>query len=291
MNNIQKIALAAAVMTSWGARASRMRKAPRNARSRKPSSTGERRSTSSGKAGLQALDPAEFLRAEVGGAHRHPRQRRGGAGRRDVHQDHAGLPRRRRRLRRAERGAVLDAGPRRRRAPSRCSTPTSTNTATGRSCRRSRRPTATTRCWSTARSTASPTTATSSYSTIARTSSAIRPTSRSSRPSIGYDLAPPTTWQQFDEIAQFLTDKYQPEMYGAAFFRQSGLHPVHVPGAVPQRGRQVLRPRHHEGDHQQRHRRQGAHRHARRAQVHAAGRRALRVRREPGGVPVRVSRR
>ena len=35
----------------------------------------------------------------------------------------------------------------------------------------------------------------------------------------GYDLAPPTTWQQFDEIAQFLTDKYQPEMYGASFFR------------------------------------------------------------------------
>lgn len=37
----------------------------------------------------------------------------------------------------------------------------------------------------------------------------------------GYDLAPPTTWQQFDEIGQFLTDKYAPEMYGAAFFRQA----------------------------------------------------------------------
>lgn len=36
----------------------------------------------------------------------------------------------------------------------------------------------------------------------------------------GYDLAVPTTWQQFDEIGQFLTDKYQPNMYGAAFFRQ-----------------------------------------------------------------------
>jgi multiple sugar transport system substrate-binding protein len=37
----------------------------------------------------------------------------------------------------------------------------------------------------------------------------------------GYDLAAPTTWQQFGEIGQFLTDKYQPNMYGAAFFRQA----------------------------------------------------------------------
>ena len=36
----------------------------------------------------------------------------------------------------------------------------------------------------------------------------------------GYDLAPPKTWKEFDEIGQFLTDKYQPKMYGAAFFRQ-----------------------------------------------------------------------
>jgi len=36
----------------------------------------------------------------------------------------------------------------------------------------------------------------------------------------GYDLAPPATWQQFAEIGQFLTDKYAPDMYGAAFFRQ-----------------------------------------------------------------------
>lgn len=37
----------------------------------------------------------------------------------------------------------------------------------------------------------------------------------------GYDLAPPKTWKQFDEIGQFLTDKYAPNMYGAAFFRQA----------------------------------------------------------------------
>jgi multiple sugar transport system substrate-binding protein len=36
----------------------------------------------------------------------------------------------------------------------------------------------------------------------------------------GYDLAPPKTWKEFGEIGQFLTDKYQPKMYGAAFFRQ-----------------------------------------------------------------------
>jgi multiple sugar transport system substrate-binding protein len=36
----------------------------------------------------------------------------------------------------------------------------------------------------------------------------------------GYDLAAPTTWKQFDEIGQFLTDKLQPKTYGAAFFRQ-----------------------------------------------------------------------
>jgi multiple sugar transport system substrate-binding protein len=34
------------------------------------------------------------------------------------------------------------------------------------------------------------------------------------------DLAVPKTWAEFDEIGQFLTDKYQPSMYGAAFFRQ-----------------------------------------------------------------------
>ncbi len=37
----------------------------------------------------------------------------------------------------------------------------------------------------------------------------------------GYDLAPPQTWAQFAEIGQFLTDKYAPDMYGAAFFRDA----------------------------------------------------------------------
>lgn len=37
----------------------------------------------------------------------------------------------------------------------------------------------------------------------------------------GHDLDVPKTWKEFDEIGQFLTDKYQPNMYGAAFFRQA----------------------------------------------------------------------
>jgi multiple sugar transport system substrate-binding protein len=34
----------------------------------------------------------------------------------------------------------------------------------------------------------------------------------------GYDLAPPETWQEFRDICTFLTEKYAPDMYGAAFF-------------------------------------------------------------------------
>ena len=37
----------------------------------------------------------------------------------------------------------------------------------------------------------------------------------------GYDLAAPKTWKQFDDIGNFLTDKYKPKMYGAGFFRQA----------------------------------------------------------------------
>ncbi len=35
----------------------------------------------------------------------------------------------------------------------------------------------------------------------------------------GYELAPPATWEQFNEICQFITEKYAPEMYGCAFQR------------------------------------------------------------------------
>ena len=60
----------------------------------------------------------------------------------------------------------------------------------------------------------------------------------------GYDLAPPKTWKQFDEIGTFLTEALKSEgIYGAAFFREPAYANVHVPGALPQRGRQVLRRR------------------------------------------------
>src|SRR5215510_14234849 len=36
----------------------------------------------------------------------------------------------------------------------------------------------------------------------------------------GHDLAVPKTWAEFDEVGQFLTDRLQPETYGASFFRQ-----------------------------------------------------------------------
>ncbi|MDZ7749434.1 MAG: sugar ABC transporter substrate-binding protein [Halofilum sp. (in: g-proteobacteria)] len=34
----------------------------------------------------------------------------------------------------------------------------------------------------------------------------------------GYALEPPKTWDQFDDIARFFTDKYGPELHGAAMF-------------------------------------------------------------------------
>ncbi|MFO1351830.1 MAG: sugar ABC transporter substrate-binding protein [Gammaproteobacteria bacterium] len=39
---------------------------------------------------------------------------------------------------------------------------------------------------------------------------------------LGHDLPmPPKTWKEFDEIGQFLTDKYKGKPYGAAFFRDA----------------------------------------------------------------------
>jgi multiple sugar transport system substrate-binding protein len=36
------------------------------------------------------------------------------------------------------------------------------------------------------------------------------------------DLAPPATWAEWDEVCQFFTEKYQPEMYGCAIQRAEG---------------------------------------------------------------------
>ena len=60
-----------------------------------------------------------------------------------------------------------------------------------------------------------------------------------------YDLAPPKTWKQFDDIGTFLTEKLKGEgIYGASLLPRAALHHVHVPGALPQRRRQVLRRQH-----------------------------------------------
>jgi multiple sugar transport system substrate-binding protein len=39
----------------------------------------------------------------------------------------------------------------------------------------------------------------------------------------GYGLAPPKTWKEFDDIGNFFTDKYAPDLYGGAFERGGGL--------------------------------------------------------------------
>lgn len=39
----------------------------------------------------------------------------------------------------------------------------------------------------------------------------------------GYDLAPPKTWKEFDEVGEFFTKKMSPEVYGAAMPRGKGL--------------------------------------------------------------------
>jgi multiple sugar transport system substrate-binding protein len=38
----------------------------------------------------------------------------------------------------------------------------------------------------------------------------------------GYDLAPPETWEQFDDIGNFFTNKYAPELYGGGIQRLEG---------------------------------------------------------------------
>ena len=39
----------------------------------------------------------------------------------------------------------------------------------------------------------------------------------------GYDLVPPTTWEQFSQISEFFTDKFAPDLYGSARINAPGL--------------------------------------------------------------------
>jgi len=41
------------------------------------------------------------------------------------------------------------------------------------------------------------------------------------RKKYGYELRPPTTWKQFDEISAFFTEKYAPALYGSAMIHDS----------------------------------------------------------------------
>ena len=51
---------------------------------------------------------------------------------------------------------------------------------------------------------------------------------------VGYDSRRPRPGRSSTRSGSSLTDKYAPEMYGAAFFRQPPYAAVHVPGALPQ---------------------------------------------------------
>ena len=207
-----------------------------------------------GPAGARSV---QLLGPEVEGADRDRRHRDRGPDRRDVHQDPAGASRRHRRLRRAQRDPVLDAGPGARRR--------------ARAARRLRR-----------------------QVRLSRRARGDR-AGLSRQPDEGrrHDLRLPRRRRRLrvllpqghlrgeraaaaDDLGRVRRDRAAADRQVRArdvrrgVLPRSDLRPVHVPGALPGRGRQVLRPRHDEGDDQRRDRRQGADRDARGEQVHAA---------------------
>ena len=228
----------------------------------------------SGPAGAR---PAQLLGPQVEGADRHRRQRDRGADRRDVHQDPAGASRRHRRLRRAQRDPVVDGrpGPRRRARAAR------------RLCRqvrlsrgaRDHRPGLPRQ----------PDEGERRHLRLSRRRRRLRlllpqghlrgERARAAQDVAGVrrDLQPADR----EVCSRDVRGRHVPP---------EPLSAVPVPGALPGRGRQVLRSRDDEGDDQRRDRGQGADRDARGEQVHAAGRRDLGLRREPRGVPRRRHR-
>ena len=241
--------------------------------------------------GAAVARPAQLLHAQVEGADRHLGQGDRVAGGRDVHQDPAGAPGRFRRLRRAERDPVLDAGsgPRRRARGS-------------RSLRRQVR---------------LPRGAAGDRTGLPR-----QPDDRRRQ-----DLRPARRWRRLRPLLSHrrsgrsgdpggLQDQVRHRPAGAAqdlegvrsgrlldhrghrrqalrrrLLPRFRLWPVPVPGALPQQWRQVLRCRDDEGDDQRPGRRRGVQRLAGREQVDAAGRADLGLRREPGRLPRRATRR
>ena len=83
----------------------------------------------------------------------------------------------------------------------------------------------------------------------------------------GKALEVPKTWEDYAQVAQFITDNMAPNVYGAGHFRKAGSpgQPVRLPAAVPRQRRHVLR-RQHEGAARLRRRRQDAEEHDRRQQ-------------------------
>ena len=68
-----------------------------------------------------------------------------------------------------------------------------------------------------------PMTATSSCSITGPISLATKPTGRPSATFYGYDLAPPTTWDEFYDISKFFTDSGDGDLYGSALILSPGL--------------------------------------------------------------------
>ena len=62
----------------------------------------------------------------------------------------------------------------------------------------------------------------------------------------GKQLEVPKTWDDYVQVAQFITDQLAPNVYGAGHFRKFGDpgQPIRLPAAVPHQRRRVLRRRH-----------------------------------------------
>ncbi len=67
-----------------------------------------------------------------------------------------------------------------------------------------------------------------------------------------YDLAPPKTWKQFDEIGSFLTDALKSEgIYGASFFREPTYAQLMFQERFRNEGGKFFDAADHEGDGEQ----------------------------------------
>ncbi len=63
------------------------------------------------------------------------------------------------------------------------------------------------------------------------------------------DLRVPQSWDEYNQVAQFITDQLAPNVYGAAHFRKAGSpgNQFAFAAAVPRQRRHLLRPQDDEG--------------------------------------------